>query len=334
MQEKTTRIYQLAPENTSLMNCYVIVTPENRLIVLDGGIDGFGKENAPYLPSALRAILGLPENGYFEVEAWFLSHAHTDHIYELAKMLKSYTAESAYTINHLYFNFPSFGDNWSSTGGEGDYSLAALNALREGLEQYARVNGLSGWDYDSLNGAVITPDAIRASLTFSFDGCAFDVLQTWAEEDRIVNSNSTILRLRCGEHSVLFLGDAYTDTGVRLLDTYGADALASEYVQLAHHGQHGCAKDFYLAVGADRSVRLWPAPVWVWSVYRHGAIVSDETRSWFGLPEKPEDYFAAGCDRTGRDLVAGLYHAYPADPTKVSDWTKEILDEQCIAVFG
>ena len=334
MTQKTAKLYQLAPEKNSLMTCYVLVTSENKLIVFDGGIDGYGKENTPYLPAALRAILGLPEDGYFEVEAWFLSHGHTDHIYELAKMLKSYTKDSAYRINHLYFNFPAFGTEWKSGGGEGDYSLAAIDALREGLDNYARVNGLSGWDYDSVNGAVITPDAIRAGLTFSYDGCFIDVLQTWAPEDRIVNSNSTILRLRVGEHSVLFLGDAYTDSGDRLLAAYGADALKSEYVQLAHHGQHVCSKEFYLSVGTDKAVRLWHSPVWVWSVYRHGAIVTDETRSWFGLPEKPEDYFAAGCDRTGRDLVAGLYSAYPENPTKVSDWTKEILEEQCAAVFA
>lgn len=328
-----TKVYQIMPESLSLMECYVIRTSSDRVIVIDGGIDGHGKQAPVYLPSAIRAVLGLGQDDYFEVEAWFLSHAHTDHIYELAKMLEAYTPASNYRINHLYFNFPPFGNGFDVRSAPTDPSYAEMDALRRGMDNYARVNGLDGFSYDAVNGAVITPEAIRRGLTITVDDCSFDVLQTWDPSDFCVNSTSTVLRMRCGAHSILFLGDAYVDSGDRLLRTRGADALRSEYVQLAHHGQHGCSKEFYLAIGTDESVRLWPSPVWVWGVYKHGAIVCDETRSWFGLPEKPDDYFAAGCDKTGRDLVSGLYAAYPADPAKVSDWTDEVLAAQLAAVF-
>lgn len=328
-----TRIYQISPEQNSLMMCYIIRTANDRLIVIDGGIDGFGKENAPYLPTAIRAVMGLPEGAYFEVDAWFLSHVHTDHIYELAKMLETYDASSNYRINHLYFNFPPVKNGWESRSGDGDYSIAATQALVRGLDNYAAVTGQKAFAYDSVNGAVINPEAIAAGLTITVDDCAFDVLQTWAPADLNVNSTSTILRLRVGGKSLLFLGDAYIDTGDRLLATYGAEALRSDYVQLAHHGQSGCSKEFYLAIGTDKAIRLWPSPVWVWGVYHHPAIVCDKTRSWFGLPEKPEDYFAAGCDKTGRDLVSGLCQHYPAHPTELADWDQDVLDGMLVGEF-
>ena len=325
------RVYQIAPEKLSLMECYVIRTAGGKIIVIDGGRDGHGKDFAPYLPAAIRAVLGLGQNDYFEVEAWFLSHAHTDHIYELGKMLEAFNSASNWRIRHLYFSFPPYENGFVHPSGPRDISSAELDALKRGLDNYTAVTGQPGMTYDAVNNAVITPEAIAAGLTFDIDGVLIDALLTWDDKGKCVNSASTVLRMRAGGKSILFLGDAYLDTGDRLLAAYGADALRSDYVQLAHHGQHGCSKEFYLAIGTDRAIRLWPSPVWVWGVYRHNAIVCDETRSWFGLPEKPDDYFAAGCDRTGRDIVSGLYGKYPDDPTKVSDWTQEILAQQLCA---
>jgi predicted small secreted protein len=94
-------LYQLAPDRDSLMQSYVIKTENGKLIVIDGGIDGAGKDREPYMPAALRSILGLGQDDYFEVEAWFLSHAHKDHMYELSKMLSEYSAESNYKINNI-----------------------------------------------------------------------------------------------------------------------------------------------------------------------------------------------------------------------------------------
>ena len=69
IESGTVELYQLAPESQSLMECYVIKTPNDKLIVIDGGIDGAGRDFAPYLPAALRAIAGVGEGEYFEVEA-------------------------------------------------------------------------------------------------------------------------------------------------------------------------------------------------------------------------------------------------------------------------
>ena len=62
------------------MMCYVIKTNNNKLIVIDGGIDGHGLYKPPYLLEELRKISG---EEHPVVDAWFITHAHHDHFLSL-----------------------------------------------------------------------------------------------------------------------------------------------------------------------------------------------------------------------------------------------------------
>lgn len=336
-------LYMLAPEPSSLMNSFVIKTPHNKIIVIDGGLAGFGKESPVYLPSAIRAILGIGQNDYFEVEAWFLSHSHNDHYTELSKMLNGYYSDDPacnYKINNFYFDFPDY-SVWNSKGGKGDHDAADLESLKNGFQRYFRENELfdgdmfslpSDYAYNKLNGAVINKESVEAGLSFEIDGAKFDILQTRDENDLVVNSTSIIIRATLGTKTILFLGDAYIDTGNRLLKKYSGEELKSDYVQMAHHGQSGTSEDFYNAIDTKNSVRLWPAPKWVWEVYNAtNGIKTDITRSWLGLPADFEVFKEEGYLDTGNDIVAGLYEFYPDDPTKVQSWKGKVLD--CQRVF-
>ncbi len=308
------KLYQLAPENQSLMESYVFKTASGKLIVIDGGIDGAGKDREPYLPAALRAIAGVGEGEYFEVEAWFLSHAHKDHFNELAKLLNAYTANSNFKINHFYFDFPDFGtEEYPSTNGDGSY----LETLKSGFSQYAEVNGIqveegTTW-YDALNGAVINQQTVEQGLELTIDGIRFEILQTWDSSDAgDINSNSLVLRAWVEDQSVIFLNDLGILGGRRLLSRYG-DALKSDLVQMAHHGQAGVAKEVYDAI--DAAVHLWCPPLWVWNdpvSYQIG-----ETRMWVN---DGEDFTKAN----QYNIVSCLYEAYPTNPAKVTAWARVI----------
>jgi len=321
---KKTELYQISPEPLSLMMCYIVKTGLDKIIVIDGGEDGYGKEKIPYIPTVCRSILGLKENEYFEIEAWFLSHAHVDHFNDLAKLLKNYDKSQNFKINNIYFDFPPIKNGWQTKGGEGDYS--SLDLLKEGLAHYADVMEDDRFIYDNVNGAVINAENIETGLVITIDDCDFEILQTWDVNDNFVNSTSIIVRLRTSDHTVLFLGDAHIDTGDRLLKNYLPSYLMSEYVQMAHHGQNGCSKEFYLAINADKSKRLWPSPAWVFNVYNsENHIKTDVTRGWMGIPENYE-----GFSNNDNDIVSGLYKKYPEDERSIDSWTKEILEEQKI----
>ncbi len=307
-------LYQLAPEKNSLMQSYVIKTSNGKLIVIDGGIDGEGKDRPPYMPAALRTIMGVGEDEYFEVEAWFLSHAHKDHMYELSKMLKDYSEDSNYKINNIYFDFPDFGSSeYAAQNGDME-----ISQIRENINKYGEVIGATVKDgstyYDDLNGAVINAEAVSEGLSFEIDGVKIDVLQTWSPEDGTSNLNDTSLVLRAwiGEQSVLFLNDLGSIGGRRLLKTYG-DELKSDIVQMAHHGQAGVTKDVYDAIDAD--VHLWPTPIWVWKnesqIYQ-----IDEVRQWL--------YGETFLTASEYDIVSCLYAQYPSSGTKVKAWERVI----------
>ena len=57
--ENKTEIYQLCPHSGYLMESYLIKTPNNKIIMIDGGSNTYMEK--AYLPSAIRAILGLKE---------------------------------------------------------------------------------------------------------------------------------------------------------------------------------------------------------------------------------------------------------------------------------
>lgn len=307
-------LYQLAPERDSLMQSYVIKTENGKLIVIDGGIDGAGKDRDPYMPAALRSILGLGQDDYFEVEAWFLSHAHKDHMYELSKMLSEYSAESNYKINNIYFDFPEF-DSEEYPAANGDMEISQI---KENINKYGAVIGAevpegSGY-YDQINGAVINKEAVAGGLFFEIDGVRIDVLQTWDQADGTSNLNDTSLVLRAviGEQSVLFLNDLGSIGGRRLLATYG-DKLKSDIVQMAHHGQAGVTRDVYQAIAAQ--VHLWPTPIWVWK-NASGIYQIDEVKEWlYGKTFYEADEY---------DIVSCLYGKYPTKPTQVKNWNKFI----------
>lgn len=304
-------LYQLAPEKNSLLQSYVIKTENGKLIVIDGGVDGAGKDHPAYMPAALRAIAGVGEGDYFEVEAWFLSHAHKDHMYELSKTLSEYSAESNYKINNIYFDFPEFGSD-EYPGNNADMEISQI---RENINKYGEVIGAGANYYDQLNGALINQEAVSKGLSLEIDGVRIEVLQTWDKADGTSNLNDTslVLRMTIGEQKVLFLNDLGAIGGRRLLATYG-DALKSDIVQMAHHGQGGVNKDVYDAI--DAQVHLWPTPIWVWN-NAEGTYQIDEVRTWlYGKNFLESDEY---------DIVASLYKNYPKKIKRVKAWA-DVLD--------
>ncbi len=320
-----TELYVFAPYNGSLMESIVIKTKNNKLIVIDGGIDSTGANSEPYLPSALRSILCLKEGEYFEVEAWFLSHGHKDHIRELVKCLYNYSSKSNYKINNFYFDFPDFHEYYAARDGRPAYENGNpdqdyVDDLKANLNAYARLNNIeikseSGDWYDDLNGAVINAAAIENGLDIWVDDVRFEIMQTWDYSGRSssndVNETSLVMRAWVDGQSILFLNDATPGAGSRLAFKYGND-LKSDIVQMAHHGQRGVTENVYKLVKAP--VHLWCTPLWVWN-NPSGIYEISQNRKWVN----------DGVDFTEPDahnIVACKYEAYPSDPTSIEDWDK------------
>ncbi len=347
----TVEVYQLAPNNHWLMMSYVIRTENGKLIVIDGGADSLSSATPSaftgdlYLTSALRAIAGVKDGEYFEVEAWFLSHAHKDHFNQLARQLEEYSigTDSNYKINNFYFDFPEFGTSeYTLTNSDQDY----LDYFKTHLNAYATKNNItvpSGTTYyDMLNGAVINAAAINAGLTIEIDGVKFDVLQTWDAADitytgdaNNVNNTSVVYQMWVDDTSFLFLGDASEAAVSRLVAKYTTEELTSDYVQMAHHGQDACTVEQYQAMGVTSDnkdqIYLWPTANWIWNSANDSSYpeLIPNYNNANGTLHTGETFPDSVPDPT-KNIVAGHYSAYPSTQTSVDAWNA-CLEAQRVA---
>lgn len=253
-------LYQLGPDTDMLMMGYVIKTTNDKYIVIDGGSAG-GSEG--YILNALQDITGqeIPE-----IEAWFLSHLHDDHVMEFCDLARYYVPEFAdIKINNVYFNFPS--EKFMKKTEGGNYAFIR-DRVAESYDTF-----LGEGEFEKTNGK-----NVFEGDTIYIDDVKIDILLTVTDEEKETNINDTslIFRVTMADQTVLFLGDAGVAEGKRLLEKYGED-LKSDFVQMAHHGQGGVDKDVYEAI--NPTVCLWPAPRWVFNNI-NGNLQSFTVRQW------------------------------------------------------
>lgn len=229
---------------------FVIITPKNRAIIIDGGT---------YTEmDNLKAHVGDRP-----VAAWIITHTDKDHFAGLRDMI---LARDPFLdrVECFYSNFhtPAF---FRSMENEGHASNVEL------YESYIAES----------NKGFVRP--VRGDH-FEIDGLCFDIL--FSKDEKYVknysNDASLVFRVTGSKRNVLFLGDMGAEPGEELLATYG-DALQSDIVQMAHHGHVGVHKNVYEAI--DPNVCIWCAASWLWQEhdgarYLKGEASVTQTRKW------------------------------------------------------
>lgn len=226
-------LYMLANQTHTQMMSFVVETEDGKLIVIDGGVPG----DAQHLLDTLRRLSGAEKP---HVDAWFLTHNHRDHTGALCALLRE--QRDAFEVDAYYYNFPS--DQFLTKYEPGTVS------------EYADFRSVQEY----MAGKIET---ITQGDVYEFGPARFDVLYTTdpAFTQNAVNNSSSVLRMTLGGKTVLFLGDLGIEAGEKLLRMHG-EALKSDYVQMAHHGQNGVTRAVYEA--AAPSACLWCAPDWLW----------------------------------------------------------------------
>lgn len=224
---------QLGNSTHEQMMGYVLRTPEGKIIVIDGGTEG----DTDNLLACIRKVSGqeVPH-----IDAWFLTHAHRDHINAFMEIRRN--RRETVTVERIYYNFPSIqfverNEPQSTVTIRDFYALLPLFADRACI--------------------------VTAGDSYQVGDAKFDVLFTMDPTltDNCVNDSTSVFRLTVGGKTVLFLGDLGWDGGKKLLSMHG-DTLKSDYCQMAHHGQRGVEEDVYQAIAP--TVCLWCAPDWLY----------------------------------------------------------------------
>lgn len=222
-------IWQLPSQINTIGNSYVFRMNDGSVVVMDGGV----KEETPYLRGFLAALGN-------QVDVWFVSHPHPDHIGAITEILKAPNGIQIKKIFHSRFS-PGF------CGAEPDYQPAA--------EEFYAVLDKSG---------IEVIDVTEPGLIVQLHKTRFKILGVKNEDIRVnpYNNSSMIIRVWDDSKSLVFLGDCGHEQGERLLNGLFRNDLNCDYLQMAHHGQQGVSKEFYRTVKFRAC--LWPTPSWVY----------------------------------------------------------------------
>lgn len=223
-------LWQLPSQINTIGNSYVFQMSNGKVVVMDGGV----KEETIYLRGFLAALGN-------NVEIWFVSHPHSDHVGALNEILKVPGELKIAKICQSEFSA-------SFCGSEPD-SKAEADEFYTNLKK-------SGIPVENIT---------QPGLIIQVDRTKFKILSGTNEDITVnpYNNSSMVIRVWDSKKSMLFLGDAGREEGNRLLNGPYRKDLDCDYVQMAHHGQNGVSKDFYRTIRF--SACLWPSPTWVYN---------------------------------------------------------------------
>lgn len=216
-------------ETSEFMMAYVLYTLSGDCIIIDGG----RPEDIPLLRERVKGR---------RIRAWFLTHAHFDHVSAFFHLLRVRDAD--FVFDRVYCNFPSM-----------EYAAMTDDDDGESLRDYCELLPMFE---DRLvcvqTGDRIEIDEVTVEIVYHFD-------KRLNFHHKTINDTSIAFRLLTPSGSVMFLGDLGPEAGDVLVRDASRD-LTAEYCQMAHHG-HGCVgPEVYMRI--HPRVCIWNAPLWLW----------------------------------------------------------------------
>ncbi len=224
-------ITQYGPRETN-MSFYTIYNPAKGLIVVDGGYT----EDALYVAGIIQSLGG-------KVDAWILTHLHPDH---------------AGAFNAIYPNQEVLEIEI------GDIYTVQIPSPEECLAS-------APWDTAE---AYITflayeiPDVIYLNTGDVLEICdlKFEVFSAFEENTKELtndyfNDGSIMFKVYGETKDFLFCADVGKRMSEHIIENIGAEKLASDYLQMGHHGNGGLNADFYTLVSP--TIAFFDAPDWL-----------------------------------------------------------------------
>ena len=223
-------LWQLPSQINTIGNSYVFLMDNGKVAVMDGGVP----QEADYLRGFLAALGN-------EVEVWFLSHPHKDHMGALNEILQDPKGIKIKTVVHSGYSMEFYSKNEPQA--------------KELTESFYL-------NLDNSDCEVVNLSSPGYSITI--DNTNFKILSVKNEDITVNPYNNSCMTVRVWDDSksMVFLGDLGKEGGDRLLNGPFRDELDCDYLQMAHHGQQGVSLDFYRTVKFRAC--LWPTPTWVY----------------------------------------------------------------------
>lgn len=208
------------------VNCgmsYVVKLSDNSVVLIDGGhLYQASDEAVEGFMAFLHEITGTQAGEKITVAAYFVSHAHNDHMTYMAKVLHKYYREL--DLQRVMFNFPSY---QTKSGG---YSIYYATWLKHIITTYY-------------------PNTVYKKLhtgeKFNLADLGIEVLYTHEDATNALNAavcnlndfncTSTVLKLTMDGKTIMLLGDTNTESEAIMANMYTAPTFKSDVIQIAHH---------------------------------------------------------------------------------------------------
>ncbi|MBQ8305777.1 MAG: MBL fold metallo-hydrolase [Blautia sp.] len=228
-RESAWKVTQFGDITESQEMCYTVTT-ENGLVIIDGG--------CPYEAARLKKIIAQYGN---RVEAWILTHPHSDHITAFMDIYDE--MKDTISIHHIYLpEHP-------------DAEIMKAKASWDSYDCYERFLSMDIPNLEYVHtGDVLDVMGLKMEVLSAYDNVVFEA------SDDLMNDGSLVFRLCGKETSMLFLADMGKSMTSFLSGTYGTK-LASDYVQMGHHGFGGPDAEVYRLIAPKGA--FFDAPGWL-----------------------------------------------------------------------
>ena len=229
------RVYALSSRIDSISLSTVFVSPEGKILVVDGGNLARGGDGK-FLGDFLHKLGG-------HVDYWFITHAHGDHYGALVTMAERPDFYGV-TIGELIYNFPDC-----------EWMLQREPDSRPYLTNFC--DNVLGKCLKDVKRGDCSPGRV-----VQFGSWSFEILNTpFLCDGNTINNASVMISVKAGGKTWLETGDMGVEGGRDAMKKLGS-RLKHDIVFLAHHGQNGVDKAFYAAVAPEAAI--WPTPSWLW----------------------------------------------------------------------
>lgn len=214
---------------------YIMQLADASFIVIDGGPANTQDEDA--LLEYLKAL--TPDGQKPVIAAWFITHAHSDHMGLANQFLTRYHDEIE--VRMAAYNFPTY-----------DTVQNAADVKKNRAAYEPMIEKFIG------NITMYWPQAehwiLHAGQRLYLADAEIEVFFTHEDlfpyEYAWINHTSTAFRIIAGGKTVMILGDCEKTLCRQMADTYG-DYLKSDMLQLTHHGANGACLDLYQRIDPD-----------------------------------------------------------------------------------
>lgn len=216
------------------VNCgmlYVIRLSDNSLVLVDGGhLHQSSNEAMEGLVSFLHEITGTEKGETIRIAAWYMTHAHGDHVTGMAKLVKRYHDEIS--LERVMYNIPSY---QVRSAGYDDNTTTTKAMIRQYFPEAKFLKLHAGQKF--------TLSDVGFEVLFTHeDAVGIDQFAEAAKNGGKVqfplsdyNCTSAILRLNIDGKTVLLLGDTNVEAEAVMKKTFPATVWKSDAVQVAHH---------------------------------------------------------------------------------------------------